>query len=206
MVRTPKQQRAKTTVDAIIEAAFICVAERGSSDTTTRHIADTAGVGVGSVYEYFTDKEMIFEAMNQRFVKEVVGMIMSNTSALSKKNSDEVIRELLSKLKEFLCKNDELYLKLIRQTNSFDLRHYIEPVEKALRELLMAYVMNHPEGVRVRNIPAASYTFIYGGIFSIVNLLSDPAPPVSFDELADGLANIIGHYVSKELEIAAQSS
>ncbi len=206
MVRTPKQQRAKTTVDAIIDASFICVAKRGSSDTTTRHIADTAGVGVGSLYEYFTDKEMIFEAMNQRFVKEVVSMIMSNTPILSKKNSDEVIRELLSKLKEFLCKNDERYLKIIRQTNSFDLRHYIEPIEKALRELLMAYVMNHPEGVKVRNIPAASYTFIYGGIFSIVNLLSDPAPPITFDELADGLANIIGHYVSKELEIAAQSS
>ena len=75
MPRKPKQERSKATYDAIVEAAFICVAERGTAHTTTRHIADTAGIGVGSLYEYFANKEEVYDAMNQRFVAEVVATL-----------------------------------------------------------------------------------------------------------------------------------
>ncbi|EPK9966531.1 TetR/AcrR family transcriptional regulator, partial [Acinetobacter baumannii] len=50
--RKPRQARAKVTVDTIIEAGFIAVALHGPSGTTTRHIAEIAGVSVGSLYEY----------------------------------------------------------------------------------------------------------------------------------------------------------
>ena len=63
MPRNPSQQRSIATVNAIIKAGFICVAEKGLAATTTRHIAAVAGVGVGSVYEYFKNKEAIYSAM-----------------------------------------------------------------------------------------------------------------------------------------------
>ena len=47
--RKPRQNRSKVTVDTIIEAGFIAVAANGTSGTTTRHIADIAGVSVGSL-------------------------------------------------------------------------------------------------------------------------------------------------------------
>ena len=52
-----RQARAKVTVDTIIEAGFIAVALHGPSGTTTRHIAEIAGVSVGSLYEYFKTKK-----------------------------------------------------------------------------------------------------------------------------------------------------
>ena len=52
----PRQARAKVTVDTIIEAGFIAVALHGPSGTTTRHIAEIAGV-MGSLYEYFKTKK-----------------------------------------------------------------------------------------------------------------------------------------------------
>ena len=55
--RKPRQARAKVTVDTIIEAGFIAVALHGPSGTTTRHIAEIAGVSVGSLYEYFKTKK-----------------------------------------------------------------------------------------------------------------------------------------------------
>lgn len=65
--RKPRQTRAKVTVDTIIEAGFIAVALHGPSGTTTRHIAEIAGVSVGSLYEYFKNKEEIYDAMNHFF-------------------------------------------------------------------------------------------------------------------------------------------
>ena len=57
MPRKPRQQRSRATVDAIVEAGFICVAELGITGTTTRHIAERAGISVGSLYEYFGDTD-----------------------------------------------------------------------------------------------------------------------------------------------------
>ena len=59
MPRKPQQQRAKATVASIVEAAMIVLATQGPKGVTTRKIADVAGIGVGSLYEYFTCKEDI---------------------------------------------------------------------------------------------------------------------------------------------------
>lgn len=77
--RKPRQNRSKVTVDTIIEAGFIAVAANGTSGTTTRHIADIAGVSVGSLYEYFKNKEEIYDAMAKSFVKEVLDMVKELT-------------------------------------------------------------------------------------------------------------------------------
>ena len=57
MPRKPQQSRAKATVDAILEAGFQAVASHGTQ-ATTRQIAETAGISIGSLYEYFSNKEV----------------------------------------------------------------------------------------------------------------------------------------------------
>ena len=81
MARKPQQKRAKVTVETIIEAGFISVAQSGIEGTTTRQIAEIAGIGVGSLYEYFTNKEDIYDAMSQHFVNEVLKMQVSRAQA-----------------------------------------------------------------------------------------------------------------------------
>ncbi len=45
-----------------------------------------------------------------------------------------------------------------------------------------------------------SYIFINGGIFTVLRHLSDPDPPITFEELSGGLARMVSHYVARELE------
>lgn len=203
MARKPQQQRARATVDAIIEAGFICVAERGVAATTTRHIADVAGISVGSLYEYFTNKEMIFDAMNQRFVADVVAMLQPLVPVIVRMNIGDAIKEILAHFETFLLQNDSRYLKCARQAMRVDIKDYMGPVTGLLTEIVMQHVMHHPAHMRLRHIPAMSYIFINGGIFSVVRHLSDPNPPISYDELAQGLADMVDHYVAQELLLTA---
>ena len=39
--------------------------------------------------------------------------------------------------------------------------------------------MHHPEQMRLRRIPTMSYIFINGGIFSVVQHLSNRNPPIT---------------------------
>lgn len=206
MPRKPQQQRSRATVDAIIEAAFICVAERGTAGTTTRHIADVAGISVGSLYEYFANKEMILDAMNQRFVEEVVATIQPLLPRLARLSIAEAIHELLMSFGELLHRNDERYLKCARQALDMNIKDYMEPVGKILMELVMQHVMHHPEHMRLRNIPTMIYIFISGGIFTVVRHLSDPNPPVTYEELARGLADMVDHYVAQEMLLMAKTT
>lgn len=203
MPRKPTQKRARATVEAIIEAGFICVAERGAADTTTRHIAEKAGISVGSLYEYFANKEQIFTAMNERFVDEVVAMIQPRTADLVRMSIEDMVRTLLEGFRELLSRNDERYLKSVRSAIRMDSKVSYGPVNKILGELVMQHLLHHPENLQVRRIPTMTYIFINGGIFALIRHLSDPNPPVTFDELVDGLAVMVGHYVAQERRLLA---
>lgn len=50
-------------VQGILRAAARVLKRRGYAGTSTNHIAVAAGASVGSVYEYFADKDAIFEAL-----------------------------------------------------------------------------------------------------------------------------------------------
>ncbi len=206
MARKPQQQRSKATVDAIIEAGFICVAERGSDATTTRHIADIAGISVGSLYEYFTNKEAIFEAMNQRFVADVVAMLQPLVPEIVRLPIGDAIKLMLRHFGEFLSRNDQRYLKCARQALRVDIKDYMGPITQILTEIVMQHVMHHPEHMKLKHIPAMSYIFINGGIFAVVRHLSDPNPPITYEALAQGLADMVSHYVAQELADTAPLS
>lgn len=57
--RVPQQERSRRTRARIIEAAVECFDRTGFDDTTTVHIAQAAGVGVGTLYGYFDNKRDI---------------------------------------------------------------------------------------------------------------------------------------------------
>ena len=62
MRRQPKQARARATVEAIEEAAALLLERGDEFGFTTNHIAERAGVSIGSLYEYFADKDDILRS------------------------------------------------------------------------------------------------------------------------------------------------
>ena len=57
--RRPSQSRSKVLVDAIIQACKQVLADEGTERLTTNRIAEVAGVTIGSLYQYFPNKEAI---------------------------------------------------------------------------------------------------------------------------------------------------
>ncbi len=64
--RKPRQSRAEGTVDAILEAAFQLLEAEGVDGLTTNHVAARAGVSIGTLYQYFANKQDILAALAQR--------------------------------------------------------------------------------------------------------------------------------------------
>lgn len=196
MTRIPRQKRSQATVDAIIEAGFLAVAEAGTAGATTNRIAELAGIGVGSLYEYFRNKEDIYEAMQQRAVADAAAAIAPLLNEVVQMDIRMAVKTLFMRFEAFLQENDGRYLKYARNTLSASPGLQLDPLVHLLQELVLRYAMQHPQHLRLASIPVMSYILINGGIFIVLRHLSDPHPPISFAELADGLADMASRYAS----------
>ncbi len=66
--KEPKQRRSRGMYEAILEATAQLLTEKGYIATTTNHIADRTGISVGSLYQYFPNKEAIAVELLQRHI------------------------------------------------------------------------------------------------------------------------------------------
>ncbi|HEY1058285.1 MAG TPA: TetR/AcrR family transcriptional regulator [Limnobacter sp.] len=203
MPRKPQQQRSKHTVDAIVEGAFIAVAEHGALGATTRQIAEYAGVGVGSIYEYFDNKEAIYAAMGERFSKEMVELIQRVTPNIVRVSLRDAIHQLIVETAQFLNKNNERYLRCARESALMERHVPFVPIYRALSDLFVQHAIAHPEILRMNRLQTVAYIFINSGMSTMIRYLNHPNPGFSFDDLAQGLADMAGHYVERELELLA---
>ena len=64
--KTPRQQRSQATVGYIVDAARQLLYEEGAEAVTTRRVAERSGVAVGSLYQYFPNRDAIL-ALPSRF-------------------------------------------------------------------------------------------------------------------------------------------
>lgn len=68
--KTPSQARARQTVEIILEGAAR-ILRRGDA-LTTNHVAEEAGVSVGSLYQYFPNAPAIIAALIERHVGQEI--------------------------------------------------------------------------------------------------------------------------------------
>lgn len=73
--RAPIQQRSIATVEAILEATIQILDRSGIDALTTNAVAERAGISVGSLYQYFPDKQAILDALLTRQATRVQGMM-----------------------------------------------------------------------------------------------------------------------------------
>lgn len=69
--RNPRQERARATVEAVLEAAAQILEARGLKGATTNAIAERAGVSVGSLYQYFPDKGALVLALYEQHLAQL---------------------------------------------------------------------------------------------------------------------------------------
>jgi AcrR family transcriptional regulator len=73
--KTPRQRRSRATRERILSAAARVFAERGYAGGTTNHIAAEAGLSVGSLYQYFPNKDALAAELMREHAAEGVALV-----------------------------------------------------------------------------------------------------------------------------------
>ena len=80
--RRAKQNRAKQTVERILAAAAQRLAAGGVAAVNTTALAAEAGLAVGSLYQYFADRDAVLLALHQRRMAALAETLAEDLAAL----------------------------------------------------------------------------------------------------------------------------
>ena len=107
--REPKQRRSRQTVEAVLGAVQRVVRRHGVEAVTTNRIAETAGVSIGSLYQYFPDKRAIFAALHDRHVEHVRQVIERTMADCTSASLEDFTCELVEGLANVHTEGAELH-------------------------------------------------------------------------------------------------
>ncbi len=111
--RSPTQSRAAATLKAIREAALRILKQEGHARLTTNRIAEVAGISIGSLYQYYSDKHAIAaDICNELLTSELdeINRLDRQTIALAKDSLDATLAFFVE---EHVARHRRLYLQLL---------------------------------------------------------------------------------------------
>jgi AcrR family transcriptional regulator len=89
--KTPVQARAAVTVESISEATIQVLLMQGADRLTTTRVAERAGVSVGTLYQYYPNKQsLLFAALADHLEK-----VATAVEAASERSRKKPLREML---------------------------------------------------------------------------------------------------------------
>ena len=86
--KRPSQQRARATWHAILDAAAQLFSQHGYAATSTNRVAERAGVSIGSLYQYFPNKDALLLALAERHIGEAGEVLAATFAALEQDQPD----------------------------------------------------------------------------------------------------------------------
>lgn len=196
--RRPTQRRSRQTVEAILAAAAQVFEERGYAGGTTNRIAERAGVSIGSLYQYFPDKDAVLVALMERHVREGTGLLTRRMAGFSAPDVPlrASLRNLIASTIEIHSRAPGLHRVLFEEApKPAELLEFHREVEHSITALVEQLLRDLPE-VQVPD-PALS-------AYMVVHLVEDLVhefvlhPPDVIDEarFADELVVLLEGYLT----------
>lgn len=93
--RKPASRRARVTIERILDAADGLLSCGGAAALDTKHVADLAGVSIGTVYNWFPDKGAISQALAMRYWHELADLVAGYAEAAEHERPDDPIGEAM---------------------------------------------------------------------------------------------------------------
>jgi AcrR family transcriptional regulator len=98
----PQRRSGKLRVAALMEAGAAVIAERGFEAATMAEVAARAGAPIGSLYRFFPNKEVLADALIERY-GELVNAAFVNIDAWPETSSIEAFTDALFGVMRDLC-------------------------------------------------------------------------------------------------------
>lgn len=196
--KKPQQARAQQTVNAILEATIQVLEREGPEAATTTRIAEVAGVSVGTLYQYFSHRDAIFDTLQDREWSKALAMTQE---ILSEGNLPKSPREVVEQCVKGMLSlhtghpgvHRVLAMEGLRTTKADRLQSFDLRVIGTVRHFLSA-----TGSVRRKNVDAAAFVAFQCVRAVMLASLLEPIPGLNNETMVEELVDLLVRYLVEE--------
>ena len=198
MRKKPQQQRAKLIVDHILQAAQICIVEQGLMHITTPKIAEKAGVSVGSLYQYFENKEEIIQELLRR-KSENLGLALKQMVITQEQLSiQEIIPLSIQFGFDVMRAESGFFIEVLKHWHGYNHSEAAQILEKHFFEVGMYLFNRFYRHWDFETLKHKSFVIINSTLFTMMRYVSNNSFLISEQQLRDKLSNRILAYLAQK--------
>lgn len=152
--KRPSQTRSRVTVDAICAAAVRVL--KSEPRPSTRRIAQVAGVSIGTLYQYFQNREALLAELVRRQL-DLMGAAM--TEAIVKSHGQALaarVRAMVRAISAVKAEDPKLHQALAARLSSIEATPIVVSFKEAAVQAVHALLRSHADELRVKNLDMAS--------------------------------------------------
>lgn len=158
--KQPRQQRAKVTVDAILDATAQVLTSLGYDRASTNRIAARAGVSVGTLYQYFPSKEALVAALAQRHCGQMNDMLARYMDELADAPIEVTVRAFVRAMLAVHAHDPQLHSVLTEQIPRLAGMAFVHELNQVSQQLVAAYLSERQSQLMVKNVEIASFVLV----------------------------------------------
>lgn len=149
--KLPQQDRSRMTVEAILEATTHILTEEGYDKANTNRIAERAGISIGSLYQYFPNKESLMAALMEQHSNEIAALVESKLQNLFDVPPEVAIPELIRAVIAAHASNPCLHQVLNEEIPRSERPQQMQTADERIVELLRAYLTQWRDRIHPQN-------------------------------------------------------
>ncbi|MBF6350754.1 TetR/AcrR family transcriptional regulator [Nocardia flavorosea] len=196
--RRPTQERARATREHILDTAARLFGERGIADTSTNRIAAEAGVSIGTVYRYFTDRAVIVDELLERLLETIEQRITQRLVGISAESPEKLVAGLLEVITDELVANAPLVRALVAgvQFYSSGLPEF-EPRLRILVKVMLIQLLGPGDDHEYDTMTFVLINTMFAAVLRASALEVDAGQRL---EAVNMTARMIGRWIESEIE------
>jgi len=195
--KRPVQQRSRFTVDQILEASAHVFAKRGYAGTTTNHIAERAGVSIGSLYQYFPNKDTILVALHARHMEstsEVLRRMMEEALG-EKKAPEHLLRRFVRQVIEVHASEPALHHVLLYEgPRTPELSKKVHAIEDSMAHAV-EQILAERGGISRLHAKHAAYLVVHVVENMAHEYVIHPPPDMPIEVFIEELVTMLSGYI-----------
>ena len=154
--KSASQKRSLATVEALLDATARVLTKVGYDRASTNRIAATAGVSVGSLYQYFPNKEALVAALVARHNREMLALLSDALKEVASLDLAPAIAKLVRAAVDAHLVDPALHRVFDEQVPRMGQLAKIEALEGETFRLVRRYLEQRRSEIAVRDLDAAT--------------------------------------------------
>ena len=191
--KRPSQARSKATVEAILVAAAQVFRRQGYAGATTDRIAERAGVSVGSLYQYFPNKDAILVALTERHIDEGFALVrkLLAEALVDLASLESLLRRFVVAMIALHEHEPELHRVLFEEAPlPSSVRRQLRKRENEFATEICELLDAHPE-VRMQDPKLSAYVLVQTVDALVHNFILHPPEGIDADSLTEEIVRML---------------